>query len=81
MTLTPQEQKLYDFMSGHGADVDVRIADIFRVVIGPPKEDHRAMHQRLGNVLSSTNGKLKRNSVRERIIPGQLKRTYRLTMV
>lgn len=61
---------------------DVRFSVLFRAVAGrwpEPTEDHRRQQQRIGPHISRINAKLA--SRRQRIVPGVLRHTYRLTRI
>lgn len=74
MTLTPQEQQLYDCLVGKS---DVFIEDIFET-LWPDKEinNFRTKQQRIGSLIARVNKKLAARNLL--IQPGEARRTYRL---
>lgn len=79
MKLTELEQKVYDFLS-HKPNDDIPIASIYETVYGPQGPtfmlltSNRSMQQQLGPLLARINRKLKE----QKIVPGNIKQTYRL---
>lgn len=77
LSLSPHQLKLYEKVNTAGVDVDVTIDDLWFEMYG--HSDHglskREQQQYIGSCISRVNVKLKKL----RIVPGQLKRTYRLT--
>lgn len=71
--LTARENELYGYFGLY--DVDVPIAEMHDKLYPEGDTDGRTPQQRLGALISRINKKL----TGERIVPGNLKRTYRLT--
>lgn len=76
--LTELQQKVFDVLD-EKPNFDIPLAVLYDVAYGDSHNHSgvttsRDMQQKMGPLFSRINGKLKRG----RIIPGQLKRTYRL---
>lgn len=84
MTLSPQQQRLYNFMLATGVDVDVAIAALHieldvQSKLPTYRIAARQMQQMVGSAASRTNRKIKEFG--HVIVPGDLKHTYRLTAI
>lgn len=77
LKLSKTQQKAFNIFDVRGMDVDVPIATIYRVLYGKHVDDVRAMQQTLGPLIARINAKLKAT----KIVPGQLKQTYRITRI
>lgn len=74
--LTDRELELYEFIRLHGYEKDVKIAAIHDKLYSDTNDTlPRTPQQRVGAIISKVNKKLSG----ERITPGELKQTYRLT--
>lgn len=77
--LSPYEQTLYDYLLAQGFERDTRIQTLYEYVhvlcAGSKRPSPRVMQQRLGAIITRINRKLEG----EKIVPGDVKRTYRLT--
>lgn len=79
--LYPQEQRLLDYIRQWGPGVDIPTTDLYEAAIKQPApEDHRTLQQRVGGLVSRINTKLEAQGQRGKIVPGDLKRSYRLTV-
>lgn len=80
---TNQEQKLVDVLSEHENETDIFIDEMYGRVYGYQKTDDtppfRQRQQRVASIISRVNKKLEAKKLR--IVPGEYKRTYRLTRV
>jgi hypothetical protein len=75
--LSAQEQQLFNYFAEVGVNKDLSIADLHDKMF--PQEDttdFRVVQQRLGAVIAKINRKKKPE--RFQIVPGNIKRTYRL---
>lgn len=79
MTLTEQQARVYKLLLGAGLDVDVFIASIFAEMKSVSKVNPtlRDKQHHVGAMASRLNKKIEREG--HKIVPGQLKHTYRLT--
>ena len=85
-SLTTFQQRVYDFLSKDAkgkaiTGTDLPILDVYAVAYAMPRAAVRMAARQaqmsLGSVISRINKKLKK----ERIEPGKLKQTYRLTVI
>lgn len=76
---TTRATSLNNYMYSIGMDRDAYIAGMYEAVFGDTLDDHVAMQQRLGPIITRANRFLA--SYGRVIKPGDLKRTYRLTTV
>lgn len=68
---TDMQQRLFDALSPPDTDVSVQL--LFNAVYDEPLCDNRWMQQKLGPMIARINRKLKSG----KIVPGELKQTYR----
>lgn len=79
MKLSYTEKEMYDCLASRGQNVDVSILEIHKSVY-MEELGARKMQQRIGAVVSRINRKMEScTPVAGRIVPGERKRTYRLT--
>lgn len=78
MMLSPQEDVVYSYFRMAGVGVDVKIDDICTLLNIDTKHHSTYKHKRVGARVSRINSKINEGLV---IIPGELKRTYRLVYV
>lgn len=92
--LSGQEYKLWAIMTDAGVDVDVKIADLFNELFvrgvedGPLPDQKSNKQEYVGAVISRVNRKMLcyrplivgQFVMSECIVPGELKRTYRLVI-
>ena len=82
-----QADKLMTLMKRKGTNVDVPIDDMFLELFGrEAPDDNRVAQKRIGAVVSRFNARAEEVENVEmagywRVVPGDLKRTYRLTVV
>lgn len=84
--LSQQEYKLWAVMTDAGQDVDVKIDVIFARIHGAGEQEQFSKQAHVGAVVSRVNRKLLcyrplrvgQFTMSECIVPGELKRTYRL---
>lgn len=81
--LSSAQKLVYDLMTEHGEEVDVPIKNLYETLgrDGYEEDNHRVHQQRLGAVISTLNRVLKQADIKYRVVPGRVKRTYRLTLV
>lgn len=81
--LSSAQKFVYDLMLENGEEVDVSIKSLYEALgrDGYEEDNHRMYQQRLGAVISTLNKVLKQADVKYRVVPGRVKRTYRLTLV
>lgn len=76
MTLSPQEQRVWDCFVAEPDSTDIPISKLYICALdgcSAPSTTARTMQQRVGGIVSRLNAKTGRS-----IVPGELKRTYRL---
>lgn len=75
--LSKFQKRAYETMCQHGFDIDVSISRLWSAVHGqrPPSHmSNRDMQQKLGPLVARINAKLEAT----KIVPGNLKQTYRI---
>lgn len=79
MTLSKQQKRIYDNLRAAGLGVNVSITTIYFVmrVKGTVEVTTRRKQQAVGSIISRLNKQLRPEGYE--IVPGELKRTYKLT--